>query len=335
MISLLAIIVSQCTPAAPEALVEVSLKKGSHVKDVVALLSRTTCLEYDVGPGLGEAPVSLVVSGTVPATALDELASALLRSAGVTINRQRQLRKWLPACDPTLASAELSRVKKADSCSLNLTAFGRPETVMGCVDISVKLSEAADGGVELRVDAVGELLQAVGLEAGDRILSLPSEPATPFTLSIVRAGKPRTLSCQVVGDVTTSPLHPTRLLQAGVDHQASCTIPEDAFVTKESVVEVDTTRAPRFTSECLLRAARVVPAFRNGERTGLKVFAIRPGSVLANVGLKNGDELRTINGEAVVTSPDETFARLKKERRFVIELQRNGEAMTRTIQLKR
>lgn len=335
MIPLLAIIVTQCAPAAPEALVEVSLKKGSHVKDVVALLSRSTCHEYDLGPGLGEAPVSLVVSGTVPAAALDELATAVLRSGGVTINRQRQLRKWLPACDPTVASAELSRLKKTDSCSLNLTAFGRPESVMGCVDVSVKLSEAGDGGVELRVDSVGELLQAVGLEAGDRILSLPSSPVTPFTLSLVRAGKPRTLSCEVVGDVATSPLHPMRLLQAGIDRQASCVIPEDAFLTKESVVEVDTTRAPRFTWECLMRTARVVPAFRSGERTGLKLFSIRPGSVLANVGLKNGDELRTINGEAVGTSPEELFVRLRKERRFVLEFQRNGEAMTRTIQLKR
>lgn len=333
MISLLAIIVSQCAPVAPDALVDVSLKKGSHVKDVVALLSRTTCREYDVGPGLGEAPVSLVVSGTVPAAGLDELASAVLRSGGVTINRQRQLRRWLPACDPKLASAELSRARKSDSCSLNLTAFGRPDTVTGCLDTSVKLTEVADGGVEYRVESVGALLQAVGLEAGDQIVSLPPEPVNPFTLSIVRAGKPRTLECQVLGDNFS--LHPTRLLQSGVDREASCAIPEDAFVTNQSVVEVDTTRAPRFSVECLMRSVRIVPAFRNGERSGFKLFSIRPASALANVGLKNGDELRMINGEAAVASFDEAVAKLKKETRFVIQLQRNGESITRTILLKR
>lgn len=111
-------------------------------------------------------------------------------------------------------------------------------------------------------------------------------------------------------------------------------IPEDAIVTHESVVEVGTTRAPRFSAECLFRSARVVPAFRNGERTGLKLFAIRPGSVLANMGFKNGDELRSINGEAL-TSPEDAFARLKKEHRFVIQLERHGESITRTILLKR
>lgn len=44
------------------------------------------------------------------------------------------------------------------------------------------------------------------------------------------------------------------------------------------------------------RQARVVPGYDNGSFSGFKLFAIRPGSLWARLGLKNGDLVRAANG---------------------------------------
>ncbi len=44
------------------------------------------------------------------------------------------------------------------------------------------------------------------------------------------------------------------------------------------------------------KGARVVPAVKNGKPDGFKLYAIRPSSVYAKLGLQNGDTLQSING---------------------------------------
>src|SRR5262249_59608821 len=46
----------------------------------------------------------------------------------------------------------------------------------------------------------------------------------------------------------------------------------------------------------LARDARIVPAYGDGQPRGFKVFAIRPGSFLARIGMRDGDVVRRING---------------------------------------
>ncbi len=47
------------------------------------------------------------------------------------------------------------------------------------------------------------------------------------------------------------------------------------------------------------KGARIVPAMKNGKAEGFKLYAIRPSSVFAKLGLTNGDTLTAIGGEPV------------------------------------
>ncbi|MFO0661044.1 MAG: type II secretion system protein GspC [Polyangiaceae bacterium] len=46
----------------------------------------------------------------------------------------------------------------------------------------------------------------------------------------------------------------------------------------------------------LIRSARVVPEQENGKTVGVRLFGVRPDSLLGSLGLENGDRLQTING---------------------------------------
>ncbi len=49
----------------------------------------------------------------------------------------------------------------------------------------------------------------------------------------------------------------------------------------------------------LFTQIRAVPHFEGGESTGFRLFAIRRGSLFDKIGLKNGDIIRNINGQAM------------------------------------
>lgn len=54
-----------------------------------------------------------------------------------------------------------------------------------------------------------------------------------------------------------------------------------------------------------LWGARLVTAFSGGHAVGLKLYAIRSGSLLSALGLQNGDLLRAINDQSVVQAEHE------------------------------
>ena len=85
----------------------------------------------------------------------------------------------------------------------------------------------------------------------------------------------------------------------------------------------------------LMTKARVVPNLKGGKVKGYKIFAIRPKSLYAKMGLKNGDVIERING-LEISSPEqalELFQQLKSESYFQIDLIRRGrkETITYTI----
>ncbi len=57
----------------------------------------------------------------------------------------------------------------------------------------------------------------------------------------------------------------------------------------------------------VLSQVRLRPYFRNGEVQGVIVSQIRRGSIFANIGLRNGDVLQSVNG-VPVAGPDEIMA---------------------------
>ena len=76
----------------------------------------------------------------------------------------------------------------------------------------------------------------------------------------------------------------------------------------------------------LLTQARAVPYFKDGKSIGLRLFAIRNDSLFEKIGLKNGDILKTINGNSLadLTQAIKLFETLKQERQVNLILERNG-----------
>lgn len=90
-------------------------------------------------------------------------------------------------------------------------------------------------------------------------------------------------------------------------------------------------------SELLLRGARFVPNRVDGQQRGFKLFAIRPDSLYAVVGLKNGDVIEKIAG-LPIDNPElalQAYSAVRARSPIQVELRRHGEPMTLTFDVER
>lgn len=79
----------------------------------------------------------------------------------------------------------------------------------------------------------------------------------------------------------------------------------------------------------LMRSARIVPEQQNGKIVGIRLFGIRPDTLLGTLGLKSGDRLESINGFNM-TSPEkalEAYARLRTASSLDVKINRRGQPM--------
>ena len=86
----------------------------------------------------------------------------------------------------------------------------------------------------------------------------------------------------------------------------------------------------------LATSARFVPSSKDGKPNGFKVYAIRPGSVFAKLGMQNADLVRTINGLDMST-PDkafEAYTKLKSASHLTMQLERRSENITLDYQIR-
>ena len=93
------------------------------------------------------------------------------------------------------------------------------------------------------------------------------------------------------------------------------------FVIKEAELNAALNNLP-----VLLSQARAVPYFRNGKSIGMRLFAIRRGSLYEKLGLKNGDILKSINDNSL-SDPSQAiklFEELKSERAIYTTVERAG-----------
>lgn len=82
--------------------------------------------------------------------------------------------------------------------------------------------------------------------------------------------------------------------------------------------------------------ARIVPAFREGISKGFKLFAMKPDSIYARLGMKNGDILQRINGFTLddPTRALEAYNNLKGSSRLELELERDGQPLRKTFSVE-
>ena len=82
--------------------------------------------------------------------------------------------------------------------------------------------------------------------------------------------------------------------------------------------------------------ARIVPAFKDGQAQGFKLFSIRPDSIYSKIGVQNGDVIKRINGFEL-NSPEkalEVYSKLKEASRIEIELERNGSSVRKNYTIR-
>jgi general secretion pathway protein C len=84
------------------------------------------------------------------------------------------------------------------------------------------------------------------------------------------------------------------------------------------------------------KMARVVPSMKNGKPDGFKLYAIRPTSVYAKIGLQNGDTLNAINGMTLESADKalEVYTKLKDANQLEVELTRRGKTQTMKYAIK-
>ncbi|HTM21107.1 MAG TPA: type II secretion system protein GspC [Kofleriaceae bacterium] len=78
------------------------------------------------------------------------------------------------------------------------------------------------------------------------------------------------------------------------------------------------------------KGARVVPAIKNGKPNGFKLYAIRPNSAFAKLGLMNGDTVTGVNGMEITTAEKglEIYQKVREQNNISISVTRRGKPVT-------
>lgn len=86
----------------------------------------------------------------------------------------------------------------------------------------------------------------------------------------------------------------------------------------------------------LMRSARIVPEQKDGKVVGVRLFGVRPETLLGTLGFTNGDRLESINGFNM-GSPEkalEAYARLRTANNLKVQLNRRGKPVTIEMKVK-
>ena len=102
--------------------------------------------------------------------------------------------------------------------------------------------------------------------------------------------------------------------------------------------EVDKTLIDKVLANttALATSARFVPSIKDGKPNGFKLYAIRPGSMFAKIGMQNADLIKAINGLDMST-PDkalEAYTKLKTASHLTVMLERRNENITLDYQIR-
>ena len=86
----------------------------------------------------------------------------------------------------------------------------------------------------------------------------------------------------------------------------------------------------------LMKSARIVPEQKDGKVLGIRLFGIRPDTLLGTLGIQNGDRLESINGFNM-GSPEkalEAYARLRTANNLNVKVTRRGAPMSIDYRIK-
>lgn len=119
-------------------------------------------------------------------------------------------------------------------------------------------------------------------------------------------------------------------LQASIDNGIKKLDDNTFEISKDLVAKV--TENPM----AFMKGARVVPAMKNGKPEGIKLYAIRPSSPYAKLGLTNGDTLTSVNGFELTSAEKglEIYQKLRSSTSLEVEVIRRGKPVTLKYSIK-
>jgi general secretion pathway protein C len=263
------------------------------------------------------------------------VAVAVVSSLLVASRAHAQDRDALYTCHVPPAGTKVSVSFKPDTevrdLAVWVSGFTCKNVVFGAelarcaarVDIISPVEMTPKQAVALFVDA----LDAVGLVATIKQDTI-----------IIKPGKDAALECTEPAEPPSTPATPSTPDPLPPDPSA----PDQQVKGWPGIVRLDDTHATvtralveqlRADPTPLMKGARIVPSLTDGKPDGFKLYAIRPGSIYAQVGIANGDKITAVNG-APALPPDQAEAAVEKAShgdRFVLGLVRRGKPMTLTI----
>jgi general secretion pathway protein C len=109
-------------------------------------------------------------------------------------------------------------------------------------------------------------------------------------------------------------------------------VPSSIVRTSDHAFTIDRELVRRTLADpsALTGLGRALVHEENGRAVGVKLYGIRRNSILGQLGIQNGDMVRTVNGRAVTSleSAIDAYAQLRNEDRITIELDRRGSSVT-------
>jgi general secretion pathway protein C len=86
----------------------------------------------------------------------------------------------------------------------------------------------------------------------------------------------------------------------------------------------------------LMRNARIVPEQENGKTVGIRMFGIRPDTLLGVLGFENGDRIQSLNGFDIANPEKalEAYARLRTADHLTVSVNRRGSSMNVDYNIK-
>jgi S1-C subfamily serine protease len=153
--------------------------------------------------------------------------------------------------------------------------------------------------------------------------------ATTLYVELVRGGAPVLVKWELEGDLREartgvsgrmSRLPPTPLAPDPLSDTIKRITDFEFELPRTTMMQISTN-----VQSGMSLGVRPVPAIRNGLVEGVKLYAIRPGSVWAALGLKNGDSILSVNGRPLsMTNLGDEFERAKNESVLDASVMRRG-----------
>jgi general secretion pathway protein C len=133
-----------------------------------------------------------------------------------------------------------------------------------------------------------------------------------------------------VATVDTPPAENKDEMQAAIDSGIK-KISENNYEIDKSLVE-----KVLANPMAVAKGARVVPAMKDGKPAGFKLYAIRPDSVYAKLGLSNGDTIDSINGFELTSAEKalEVYTKLREATSLQMDVTRRGKPVELKYSIK-